>query len=321
MTILGGALGQTAVNAQPAPAVAGDFASKNIWTTYDAGAGGLVAGASGVSVGLFAWVTVPVDSDGTSSFVNNFGAGSVAGFVHREQQGLIQNYLQTASMTVPAGFPVTLMNGGDFWVVNNGAGMATAGMKAYATLASGQATFAASGAPASGGSGTASSVAASTFSVTGSITGDILTVTAVGSGVIYPGATISGAGVTTGNQIVSQITGAAGSTGTYYVSIPEQSVASTTISGTYGTLTVGGSVTGTFAVNQVITGTGVTAGTTITAAITGTGGAGTYVVNNNAIVSSTTISSVSNVETKWYAASNALPGELVKITSHVGTYG
>jgi hypothetical protein len=57
------------------------------------------------------------------------------------------------------------------------------------------------------------------------------------------------------------------------------------------TLTVGGTVTGTFAVGQTITGTGVTSGTIITALGTGTGGAGTYTVNNSQTVASTTIQS------------------------------
>jgi hypothetical protein len=50
-----------------------------------------------------------------------------------------------------------------------------------------------------------------------------------------------------------------------------------TISGT--TLTVGGTVAGGFRVGDTITGTGVTAGTTITALGTGNGGAGTYTVS------------------------------------------
>jgi hypothetical protein len=323
MTTLGGNLGQTQVNVQPAPAVAGDFASKNPYWTYDAGPGGLVAGPNGLSVGLFAWVTAPHDADGTPSYANNAGTGNVAGFVHRGQQGLIENYLATSSMLIPAGFPVVLMNGGDFWVVNGGSGVAQVGMKAYAAFATGAASFAASGAPSSGGTSTASTIAATTFSATGSIAGDVMTVTAVGSGTVYPGSTISGTNVTSGNQVVSQISGAAGGVGTYYVSIPEQSVASTTISGTYGLLTVGGTVAGNFAVNDVLAATGsVVAGTTITAAISGTGGAGTYVVNNNTAVSSQAINVAAvNVETKWYAASNGLPGELVKITSHVNNYG
>jgi hypothetical protein len=56
------------------------------------------------------------------------------------------------------------------------------------------------------------------------------------------------------------------------------------------TLTVGGTVTGVFGVGQVLTGTGVTAGTKITAQLTGPpGGAGTYTVDTSQTVSSTTI--------------------------------
>ena len=62
---------------------------------------------------------------------------------------------------------------------------------------------------------------------------------------------------------------------------------SSSISGT--TLTVGGTVTGTFAVGMVLSGTGVTAGTTITAIGTGTGGAGTYTVSASQTVSTTSI--------------------------------
>jgi hypothetical protein len=56
------------------------------------------------------------------------------------------------------------------------------------------------------------------------------------------------------------------------------------------TLTVGGTVTGFFGVGQVLTGTGVTAGTKIIAQLTGPpGGAGTYTVDTSQTVSSTTI--------------------------------
>jgi hypothetical protein len=58
-----------------------------------------------------------------------------------------------------------------------------------------------------------------------------MTVTAVVSGVIYPGMILTGTGVTAGTRIVSQSTGTAGSTGTYVVSI-SQTTASTTITGT-----------------------------------------------------------------------------------------
>jgi hypothetical protein len=61
------------------------------------------------------------------------------------------------------------------------------------------------------------------------------------------------------------------------------------------TLTVGGTVTGTFAVGQTIYGSGVTAGTYITALGTGTGGAGTYTISASQTVSSTAINSSSGV--------------------------
>lgn len=59
------------------------------------------------------------------------------------------------------------------------------------------------------------------------------------------------------------------------------------ISGT--TLTVSAVASGTLAVGQTIVGTGITAGTTITALGTGTGGTGTYTVSASQTVSSTSI--------------------------------
>lgn len=307
---------QKQVYYQPAPAVEGDFASTNPRATVLAGPGGLICGDAGVIVGRFAWATDEyVDGDGAPASVNNFGSGPVTGFVHREQQGLIEVYLEEATMQVPAGFPITLFEGGDFWVKNAGASQALPGMKAYANYADGTVTFAASGAPGTA-SGSASSIAASTSSVTGSISGNVLDVTAVGSGAVYPGTTISGTDVASGTQIVEQLTGTPGGIGTYSVSIPEQNAASTTISGAYGTLTVGGTVTGVFGVGDTLSGTNVVAGTAITALISGTGGAGTYVVNNNTVVSSTAITAGTSIETKWFCRSAGLSGELVKMSSY-----
>lgn len=56
------------------------------------------------------------------------------------------------------------------------------------------------------------------------------------------------------------------------------------------TLTVSAVTSGTIRVGQTISGTGVTAGTTITALGTGTGGAGTYTVSTSQTAASTTIS-------------------------------
>jgi hypothetical protein len=321
---------QTQVYPLYAPAVEGDFASNNPRFTVLAGPGALVAGPSGVIVGHFAWSSyAAVDFDGAPAIVNSFGSGPVMGFCGRNMQALITTFLADASQIVPQGFGVTLFSGGDFWVKNSGTTQALPGQIAYASVANGAVNFAAASTPSTGGTSTASTVVAQTGSVTGSIAGNVLTVTAVGSGTLYPGATITNAGPTiaVGTMIVSQLSGTIGGIGTYALSIPEQTIASGTITSTWGLLTVGGTVAGTYAVGNVITGGTVAAGTTISAnasnsaltgtLLTGSGGAGTYAVNNNTAATSAAINvSAVNVQTKWIAMSSGLPGELVKITDH-----
>lgn len=84
--------------------------------------------------------------------------------------------------------------------------------------------------------------------LTGSIAGTTLSVSAVSAGMIMSGSTLTGTGVTAGTTIVSQLTGVTGGTGTYQVSA-SQNVASTAmtaagtdptsdyIAWTYGTIT------------------------------------------------------------------------------------
>ena len=72
-------------------------------------------------------------------------------------------------------------------------------------------------------------------SFTGSITGNILTVTGINSGAIAQGQTLSGTGITPGTKITQFLTGAGGNVnevGTYQVNI-SQTVASTTITAYY----------------------------------------------------------------------------------------
>jgi hypothetical protein len=114
-------------------------------------------------------------------------------------------------------------------------------------------------------------------STVASISGTLLTVGGDIEGIFAVGQTISGVGVTGGTLITALGTGTGGA-GTYTVNI-SQNVATTTIntsalpissgastlsfiSGTG--LTIGGTVTGTFAVGQTVSGTGVTSGTIIT---------------------------------------------------------
>lgn len=304
---------QTQVGANPAPAIAGDFASANPYYSVDAGPGGLVAGVNGVTIGRFAWANYSVtDNDGAAAAVANTGFGVPTGFVHRHQQGLITAFLAGASMLIAPGFQMALMKGGDFWIKNDGLAAAVPGMKAFADFSDGHARFAAAGSAANNVAAATGSIAASTGSFTGSIAGDVMTITAVGSGVVVPGGTLSGTNVVTGTQVLAQLTGTAGGIGTYRVNI-QQTVASTTISETYGTFTAASALTGVFGVGDVLSGTGVTAGTQIRAFGTGTGGLGTYIVDQNAVVGSTTISAAGDVETKWVCFSAGAPGELVKI--------
>ena len=271
-----------------------------------------MAGALGVYIGRFGWTSPPVDPNGNNSIVNSFGGGIVDGFVENIVQGLNPTYLSYAGMLIQPGFGVTLMTAGDYWVVNDGATEALPGMKAYANFSNGKVSFAATGTPLQNAAFTGS-IAAETYSVTGSIAGNVLTVTAVGSGTVYPGTPITGSGIATGTIVGAQIGGTTGGVGTYYVNIPEQTVASTTVSGSYGLLTVSAVASGALGVGDTVG--GAATGTVITGLGTGAGGTGTYIVNLTQTVGSTSLTTVGNVETKWYARSSGLAGEIVKMSS------
>jgi hypothetical protein len=99
---------------------------------------------------------------------------------------------------------------------------------------------------------------------------------------------------------------------------PTISIATSTASSISGTtLTVGGTVTGTFQVGQTLSGTGVTANTTITALGTGTGGTGTYTVSTSQTVSSTAING--NYTQKWDGGTAITPtaSEVEKVVIEV----
>jgi hypothetical protein len=118
-------------------------------------------------------------------------------------------------------------------------------------------------------------------SFTASISGNVMTVTVLGSGTIGIGQYINGTNVQPSTKIISQLTGTPGDTGTYEVNIA-QTVTSTTIT----TIT-----SGIIYIGTVLSGVGVTAGTTVTAFGTGNGGAGTYTVSASQLTPSAIISS------------------------------
>jgi hypothetical protein len=202
-------------------------------------------------------------------------------------------------------------------VTYNGSGVPTAGLSAGCDSANtiaygthpGSSKYALVGTGAQA-SGTASSISQTLLTVGGSITGTFVV-----------GMRLSGTGVAPGTTIVALGTGSGGA-GTYHVSC-SQIVSSTTITGTtlnqtysklhsdYNdvthyfrldytptntatctsgtisttTLTVAGTVNGRFQVGMVVTGPGVTAGTTIISYGTGLGGQGTYNLNISQTVS------------------------------------
>lgn len=306
---------QQQVNLQPAIGVAGDFASSNPRSTVVSSQAGLVAGVS-LFAGRFAFTTVPYDIMNAPTIANSFGTGKVAGFVHRNQQGLILGYLQEASQQVQPGAQVALFDKGDFFCINDGTTEALLNMKAYANYVDGKVTFALTGAPSTGASTSNGAIAAETFSVNATISNNVMNVTLVNSGTVVNGAIISGTNVASSTQVLSQINGSVGGVGTYYVNIPDQNVTgNVVVSGTYGQLTVGaGTNTGTWLVGEPVLGTNVAANTVLTALGTGTGGLGTYIVSpTQSVPSGNTITTQSNVETNYFAKSQGAAGALMII--------
>jgi len=277
----------TQVNSQAAPGIAGDFCDSNPRATVDAGQGSFVAGPNGLVVGAFAW------ADDLNHTCSNSGSGAPTGFVRRDQQAIITQYLADDTLLMLPGQPVTLFNAGGFWVKNNGLTTSAIGNTAYANNTNGQVSFGPAGSPPTSASVTAqlyanlitdATLAANSISA-GSISGTTLTVASIGAGtVLAPGQVLSGGSSGTGyvdpsTTIVAQLTGTAGSTGTYQVSI-SQNVTSTAIGVTGGGMTVTTMGTGTVALGQTATGTGIPAGTVVSGIGTGNGtNTGTYALS------------------------------------------
>lgn len=310
---------QQQVYNQPALGVPGDFASANPYFTLNAGPGGLVAGPGGVTIGNFAWVVPPLDSNSAPMIAQSSGFGPVAGFVQRAQQGLNSTFLSDAGVSILEGLPVTIFTGGDFVVKNAGATQALIGQKAFANLLTGAVSFAAAGSSPGGASDSGGAVVNTTLTVTGSVAGNVLTVTTLSAGNVYPGAVLNSNAV---GQVVAQLSGTPNGVGTYSLSIGEQNVAAgTVIGGNYGVYTVG-TATGTFAVGMVLSGgttlpTGAAA-PVLTFLISGAGGNGSTFATNSGTAAQTSHALVGSVaiETKWYAMSSGLTGENVKISDH-----
>lgn len=130
---------QAVVNAQPAPALSGDFASSNPRASAIAGPGQLVVPAGGLTVGAFAFIN-PADNTVHQAYTSGYEIG----FVGRRQDGLITVFLAESVYTLQPGFPLTLFSGGDFWTVFAVAAP-TPGVPVYANTTTGAAQVASSG--------------------------------------------------------------------------------------------------------------------------------------------------------------------------------
>ena len=177
---------QSFVNNALPPGIAGDFAGANIRANIVAGSFGYTATPAGVLVGDGGWA-----NDATKQVSNYFQLGSVPGFVHREGQAVITNFLGVSTLTILGGMEVTLMAQGDFWGIFTAG--ATPGQKVYFDPLYG----------ALSGNATGNSVTGA--NTASSITSGVLTTTDAdqSGGALAVGQIITGSGIPAGTYIAS----------------------------------------------------------------------------------------------------------------------
>lgn len=212
---------QKQVNLQPAPGVAGAFASTNTPATYVTGPGGLVSGALGLIVARFGWASYLNDGaeriDNSAALVADGLVRTPAGFVANEQQGLNTVYLSEAGMTMLPWQAAEAFTRGDFWAKMLTA--ATRGQKVFANLLDGTVAAAAAGA----------TIAANAF--TASFATNVMTVTVAPALPLKVGQLITGASIPANTYIKTLGTGTGG-TGTYILTTSPGTLAAQAASGT-----------------------------------------------------------------------------------------
>jgi hypothetical protein len=254
---------QNVVNIVQAPGVAGDFASTNPFSSVLTAPGGLVAPAGGLTVGNFFWV----GPAGQTS--QSYVSGWQIAFLGRNEQALITEFLGEYTMVVPEGFMVVGLTGGDFWAAFSDG--ATAGAQVYADEDTGapqmQATNSVTGSVG--------------FAGTASFATDVMTVvTQTAGSLIEVGDVVTSSGVTAGTTVLALLSGTPGAVGsTYSLSTSPGTIATQAATTASNVLNVTAVADGGLSVGDVISGTGVTAGTAIAAILTGSGGVGTYLLD------------------------------------------
>jgi hypothetical protein len=285
------------VNAQPAPGMPGDFAGANPRASMQA-SGTIQAAKGGLNVGRFAWLR-----DDTGTLQNWFSSFAPRlGFVRRENQALITDFLGLATEIVPEGFDAYAFTQGDFWATFTAG--ASVDQSVYANALDGTAVAGAANAATKVRNFTATVDAAGLMTVSNAGTGSPF---AVGMVIDYP-ALSDDSGVPF--YIVSLGTGSGG-TGTYHLNkgialtltgadaygliatpfkvktpVAVDAAFTAAIAAT-GVMTVSAVASGVLSVGQFISGAGVPANVQIVSQLSGsTGGVGTYEVNHLAAISS-----------------------------------
>ena len=322
---------QQAVQLYPAPGVWGARASNNPTFTVDAGSGNFVAGTSGVTVGKFGWQALTASTG--VALVNSF-AGVTSypivpdGFVGNDHQALITVWLGQYGMVIPAGYPVTLYNRGDFWAKNVYA-PCVLNQKVFANVFSGDILGAATGAFPTNAVGSAASVTATTTA--GSYS---MNITATGSGVVTVGQQISGPGLGVLPVYIDSLGTYNGTSGTVNLSLPATTASTGGTFTTIANVGIGGCVCSsvsstsstTMTINTVTSGTivpgqmvqaitSVPVGTYVASIGTFNGTSGTIILS--AATTGTITAQACNfsawIETPFYINSPGNVGDLVKI--------
>ena len=296
---------QAKVNTNQAPGVAGDFASTNPFSSVLATAGALVAPAGGLVVGNFAFV-------GPAGQVSqSYVSGYQIGFLGRNEQALITEFLGETSLVVPEGFMVTLFDGGDFWAYFAG------GATALATVYADEDT----GAPQM--QATNSFTGEVGFTGDASFATDVMTVTTHTSGIITVGDVVTSSTVASGTTVTAILSGTPGAVGsTYSLSTSPGTIAAQAASTASSVLNITAVADGGLSVGDTISGSGITTGTQIASFITGVGGVGTYglLIPGNVPfnTASITIAGPSNIATGFTVGAITLTGAgVAKISANV----
>lgn len=283
---------QEFVNRQPPPAALGDWYGTNPRVSVIPPPKGFVAASDRCAVGRFAFFHY--DSGLAANYFRN---GSVIGFIHKENQANLYEFLEYFELVITPGTPVTGLKKCEVWA--QFASGASIGQKVYADAQTGLVTAAATG------TGTQSIG----FTASIAVNTGVMTVTGAGTGNIAVGMTVVGAGVPPGTFVTALGTGTGG-TGTYQTNLINQAAVTSQVMDAYGkietsftvysavpvdaaftgaiaagtgVLTVSSLTSGVVEVGQYLNGVTTPAlvpnNLFITGKISGTGGNGTYQTN------------------------------------------